>query len=134
MMKLIFAGTPEFAAVALDALHASGHEIALVLTQPDRPAASSALIATRLCGHPDSAVAPSMTLALSLSSASMSLLPPLQVTRVNSCWALDMPILRIPIVVVAGVAGWGVAAWTYRWVWPTHVTVVAVELEASQQV
>ena len=37
-MKLIFAGTPEFAAVALRALHAAGHDIALVLTQPDRPA------------------------------------------------------------------------------------------------
>lgn len=37
-MKLIFAGTPEFAAAALDALIAAGHEIALVLTQPDRPA------------------------------------------------------------------------------------------------
>lgn len=37
-MKLIFAGTPEFAAVALAALHDAGHEIALVLTQPDRPA------------------------------------------------------------------------------------------------
>lgn len=37
-MKLIFAGTPEFAAVALRALLASGHEVALVLTQPDRPA------------------------------------------------------------------------------------------------
>ena len=37
-MKLIFAGTPEFARVALALLHASGHEIALVLTQPDRPA------------------------------------------------------------------------------------------------
>ena len=37
-MKLIFAGTPEFATVALNALHAAGHEIALVLTQPDRPA------------------------------------------------------------------------------------------------
>lgn len=36
-MKLIFAGTPEFARVALEQLHASGHEIALVLTQPDRP-------------------------------------------------------------------------------------------------
>ena len=53
-----------------------------------------------------------LTSSLSLSSASMSLLPLLQVTRVSSCWALDMPILRIPIVVVAGVAGWGVAAWT----------------------
>ncbi len=37
-MKIIFAGTPEFAAVALNALHAAGFEISLVLTQPDRPA------------------------------------------------------------------------------------------------
>lgn len=37
-MKLIFAGTPEFAAVALGALHAAGHEVVLVLSQPDRPA------------------------------------------------------------------------------------------------
>ncbi len=37
-MKLIFAGTPEFAAIALDALRAAGLDIALVLTQPDRPA------------------------------------------------------------------------------------------------
>jgi methionyl-tRNA formyltransferase len=37
-MRLIFAGTPAFAAAALEALHAAGHRIALVLTQPDRPA------------------------------------------------------------------------------------------------
>ena len=37
-MKLIFAGTPEFAATALEALLAAGHEVLLVLTQPDRPA------------------------------------------------------------------------------------------------
>ena len=37
-MKLIFAGTPEFARIALAKLHAAGHEIVLVLTQPDRPA------------------------------------------------------------------------------------------------
>lgn len=37
-MRLIFAGTPEFAQVAMVALHTAGHEIALVLTQPDRPA------------------------------------------------------------------------------------------------
>ena len=37
-MKIIFAGTPEFAAVALAVLHAAGFEIPLVLTQPDRPA------------------------------------------------------------------------------------------------
>jgi len=37
-MRIIFAGTPEFASVALGHIHASGFEIALVLTQPDRPA------------------------------------------------------------------------------------------------
>ena len=37
-MRLIFAGTPEFAAQALEAIVAAGHEVALVLTQPDRPA------------------------------------------------------------------------------------------------
>jgi methionyl-tRNA formyltransferase len=37
-MRVIFAGTPEFARVALAQLHAAGFDIALVLTQPDRPA------------------------------------------------------------------------------------------------
>lgn len=37
-MKIIFAGTPVFAAMALDALIKEKHEIVLVLTQPDRPA------------------------------------------------------------------------------------------------
>ena len=37
-MKLIFAGTPVFAAQALQALIEAGHEICMVLTQPDRPA------------------------------------------------------------------------------------------------
>jgi methionyl-tRNA formyltransferase len=37
-MRVIFAGTPEFARVALAQLHAAGFEISLVLTQPDRPA------------------------------------------------------------------------------------------------
>jgi methionyl-tRNA formyltransferase len=37
-VKVAFAGTPEFARVALDALVAAGHEVVLVLTQPDRPA------------------------------------------------------------------------------------------------
>ncbi len=37
-MRLVFAGTPAFAAAALDALADAGHDIVLVLTQPDRPA------------------------------------------------------------------------------------------------
>jgi methionyl-tRNA formyltransferase len=37
-MRIIFAGTPHFARVALEHLHRAGVSIALVLTQPDRPA------------------------------------------------------------------------------------------------
>ncbi|MDE2413198.1 MAG: methionyl-tRNA formyltransferase [Comamonadaceae bacterium] len=37
-MKVIFAGTPEFARVALESLLAAGFTVPLVLTQPDRPA------------------------------------------------------------------------------------------------
>ena len=37
-MRVIFAGTPEFAAIALDAILAAGYSVPLVLTQPDRPA------------------------------------------------------------------------------------------------
>ena len=37
-MRVIFAGTPAFAAASLDALVQAGHEVVLVLTQPDRPA------------------------------------------------------------------------------------------------
>jgi methionyl-tRNA formyltransferase len=37
-MKLVFCGTPEFAVPTLEAIIAAGHEIALVVTQPDRSA------------------------------------------------------------------------------------------------
>jgi methionyl-tRNA formyltransferase len=37
-LKIIFAGTPDFAVPALAALINAGHEIVMVLTQPDRPA------------------------------------------------------------------------------------------------
>jgi methionyl-tRNA formyltransferase len=36
-MRIVFAGTPEFAAQALAALLAAGHHLPLVLAQPDRP-------------------------------------------------------------------------------------------------
>lgn len=37
-MKLVFCGTPEFAVPTLEAVVAAGHEVALVVTQPDRAA------------------------------------------------------------------------------------------------
>jgi methionyl-tRNA formyltransferase len=36
-LKLVFCGTPEFAVGTLEAVIAAGHEVALVLSQPDRP-------------------------------------------------------------------------------------------------
>lgn len=35
--KIVFMGTPEFAEKALEAIYNAGHEICLVVTQPDRP-------------------------------------------------------------------------------------------------
>lgn len=37
-MRIVFMGTPEFAVPSLRKLHDGGHELALVVTQPDRPA------------------------------------------------------------------------------------------------
>jgi methionyl-tRNA formyltransferase len=37
-MKLVFCGTPEFAVPTLEAVVSAGHEVALVVTQPDRAA------------------------------------------------------------------------------------------------
>ena len=37
-MRIIFLGTPDFALPTLVRLHADGHNIAAVYTQPDRPA------------------------------------------------------------------------------------------------
>lgn len=36
-MKIVFFGTPEYAAIPLEALIAAGHEVALVVTTPDKP-------------------------------------------------------------------------------------------------
>ncbi len=36
-MRIVFMGTPEFAVPSLEALAASGHEVAAVFTQPDKP-------------------------------------------------------------------------------------------------
>jgi methionyl-tRNA formyltransferase len=51
-MRIVFAGTTEFAARALDALLDAGHQVPLVLTRPDRPAGrgmrQSATIVKRL--------------------------------------------------------------------------------------
>ncbi len=37
-MRIVFMGTPDFAVPSLKSLHEAGHELVLVVTQPDRPA------------------------------------------------------------------------------------------------
>jgi methionyl-tRNA formyltransferase len=45
-LRILFAGTPEFAVPALEALHAAGHAIVAVYTQPDRPAGRGRAVTT----------------------------------------------------------------------------------------
>ena len=42
-MRIVFMGTPDFAVLALRKLHEAGHEIVLVVTQPDKPKGRSKL-------------------------------------------------------------------------------------------
>src|SRR5215813_8091251 len=45
-MKLVFCGTPQFAVPTLESLVSAGHEVALVVTQPDRPQGRGLELAT----------------------------------------------------------------------------------------
>jgi len=45
-LRIVYAGTPEFAVPALDALLAAGHDLVAVYTQPDRPAGRGRAIAS----------------------------------------------------------------------------------------
>lgn len=36
-MKVVFMGTPDFAVATVDAIAKAGHEIVMVVTQPDKP-------------------------------------------------------------------------------------------------
>lgn len=53
-MKLIYMGTPDFAVPALERLVADGHEIALVVTQPDKPVGRKQILtpsAVKVCAQ-----------------------------------------------------------------------------------
>ena len=71
-MRLSFAGTPEFAAVALKALLAAGHDVVLVLTRPDRPAGRG------LKPHPSAVKALAMARGLRLQQPASLTLPAIE--------------------------------------------------------
>jgi methionyl-tRNA formyltransferase len=50
-LRLVFAGTPPFAARALEALQAAGHEVVLVLSQPDRPSGRGLRVTPSAVAH-----------------------------------------------------------------------------------
>jgi methionyl-tRNA formyltransferase len=50
-MKLVFCGTPQFAVPTLEALLSNGHQIPLVVTQPDRPQGRGLELATSPVKH-----------------------------------------------------------------------------------
>jgi methionyl-tRNA formyltransferase len=85
-MKILFAGTPEFAAVALQSLIDSGEEIVAVYTQPDRPAGRGQKL------HPS----PVKTLAL---AQNISVFQP--VSLKNSAEQVEMQALGADVMIVA---------------------------------
>jgi methionyl-tRNA formyltransferase len=87
-MNLVFCGTPRFAVPTLEALLAAGHEIALVVTQPDRPA-----------GRGGQLSAPPVKLAA--LAASLEVTQPEKIRNNAEFRALIEPITPDAIVVVA---------------------------------
>jgi len=62
-LRVVFAGTPEFAAVALADLLRAGFAVPLVLTQPDRPAGRSGWVSTKGTAKPARSKSASATAA-----------------------------------------------------------------------
>ena len=50
-MRIVFMGTPDFSVGALEALIEAGHEIAAVVTQPDKPKGRSGPTGEGMCAE-----------------------------------------------------------------------------------
>ena len=85
-MRVVFAGTPAFASPALEAIVAAGHEVPLVLTQPDRPAGRGMRLA------PSDVAATALRLGLQVEKP-----PSLRATEVRDRLAASLP----AVIVVA---------------------------------
>jgi methionyl-tRNA formyltransferase len=106
-MRLVFAGTPDFARVALAKLQAAGYEVALVLTQPDRPAGRG----QKLRASPVKALALEHGIAVAQPRG----------LRLDGRYAADAAAARAalvearPDVVVVAAYGLILPAWTLEW-------------------
>jgi methionyl-tRNA formyltransferase len=97
-MNLAFAGTPEFAAVALRRLVAGGHQVRLVLTQPDRQAGRG----MRLTPSPVSQVAEEHGIAL-LKPATLK--DPAAVARLSEADCEVMVVAAYGLILPSAVLG-----------------------------
>jgi methionyl-tRNA formyltransferase len=99
-LRIVFAGTPEFAVPALDALHSAGHVIAAVYTQPDRPAGRGQAVAAgpvkRRALELDLAVAQPATLRTPEAVAQLSALEPDLMVVVAYGLILPQAVLDVP--------------------------------------
>jgi methionyl-tRNA formyltransferase len=101
-MRVGFAGTPPFAATALAAILAAGHDVAVVLTQPDRPQGRGL------------ALRPSAVKALAQAHGLNVLQPPTLKTE-----EARAPVTAIPVDVLV-VAAYGLILPPPILAWPTH--------------
>ena len=100
-MKLVFCGTPEFAVPTLEAVIAARHEVALVVTQPDRavgrglemqpPPVKRAAIAHRLAITQPEKVKTNAEFRAQLQSISPDAILVVAYGRIIPRWMLDLP-------------------------------------------
>jgi methionyl-tRNA formyltransferase len=88
-LRVVFAGTPEFAVPALEAIVRAGHSVRLVLTQPDRPAGRGLRL------KPSAVAASAQALGLEIAKPS----------TLRSAEALELVRLREPDVIVVAAYG-----------------------------
>ena len=153
-LRVIFAGTPEFAAVALAQILAAGHTVPLVLTQPDRPAGrgmklqASAVkqlavqhnipvaqpMSLRLDGkYPDDAAAAQAAIAEAISSHQADVMVVAAYGLILPQWTLDAPRLGCLNIHASLLPRWRGAAPIHRAIeaGDTQTGVVIMQMEAG---
>ena len=99
-MRVVFAGTPAFAARALEAIVAAGHEVPAVLTQPDRPAGRGMRLASSIVAQVAQGLAIEVLKPLTLkqgdAAASIESLAPDVMVVAAYGLILPAPVLSIP--------------------------------------
>jgi len=153
-LRVIFAGTPEFAAEALAQILVAGHTVPLVLTQPDRPAGRGMKLqvsavkqlavqhnipvaqpqSLRLDGkYPDDAAAAHATIAEAISTHQADVMVVVAYGLILPQWALDAPRLGCLNIHASLLPRWRGAAPIHRAIeaGDTQTGVVIMQMDAG---